>query len=121
MNQTLNNLVKDFYPSIRKGEIKIIFILFKVNKYTFIKGLYVIKISVPQGNINKLYSIVQQKYESYMWENGVTKKLDCDMIEKKMIKRFKKEKKSINNSIYNNIKPELPTFPELNKNVIENI
>lgn len=121
INQTLNNLVKDFYPSIRKGEIKIIFIPFKDIKDNFIKGLYVIKIIVPQGNVNELYSIEQKKFESYIWEDGETKKFDCDMIEKEMIKRFKKEKKSIDNSIYNDIEPEQPSFPELNKNVIDNI
>ena len=114
VNQDLYNLVKDFYPSVRKGEIKIYFIPIKNNKNQFIKGLYIIKIIVPQGNVNELYSIEQNQYQSYIRENGETKKLDCDMIEKEIITRTNKEKKIIDNNIFNDKEPEQPVFPKIN-------
>ena len=56
--QNLNNSVQDFYPSGRKGEIKIYFIPIKNCKNKFMEGLHVIKIIVPQDNVKELYSIV---------------------------------------------------------------
>jgi len=37
------------------------------------------------------------------------------MIENEIIKRFKKEKKPIDNSIFNDKEPEQPLFPGINK------
>ena len=69
VNGILYNILKDLQPSVRNAEIKIYFIPIKNNNDEFIENLYVIKIIVPQGNVNELYSIEWKKYKSFMIEN----------------------------------------------------
>ena len=40
--------------------------------------------------------------------------LDCQKIKDEIIKRFKKEKKAIDNSIFNDKEPEQAIFPKFN-------
>ena len=114
VNGILYNILKDLQPSVRNAEIKIYFIPIKNNNDEFIENLYVIKIIVPQGNINELYSIEWKKYKSFMVENDTVISLDCQKIKDEIIKRFKKEKKAIDNSIFNDKEPEQAIFPKFN-------
>ena len=49
-----------------------------------------------------------------MIENNTVISLDCQKIKDEIIKRFKKEKKAIDNSIFNDKEPEQAIFPKFN-------
>ena len=115
LNGYLNNFLTVIHPSIRKGEIKVYFIPIKNNNDEFIENLYIIKIIVPQGNVSNLYSINYKKFESFMIENNYLISLDCQKIKEEIVKRFKKEKKVIDNSCFNDKEPEEAIFPKIPK------
>ena len=121
VNGILYNMLRDLQPSVRNSEIKIYFIPIKNNNGEFIENLYVIKIIVPQGNINELYSIEWKKYKSFMIENNTVISLDCQKIKDEIIKRFKKEKKAIDNSIFNDKEPEQAIFPKFNPKKLKKV
>lgn len=114
ITQDLYNILYDFHPSVRKGEIKSYFIPIKNKNDEFIEGLYIIKIVVPQGDVNELYSIESKKYRSFVRIDGKIFFLDCELIKKEIVKRFKKEKKTIDNSIFNDKEPIQPIFQKMN-------
>ena len=113
LNGILNDMLKDLDPCVIKGEIKIYFIPIKNFKNEFIKGNYVIKIIVPQGDVNELYSISWKKYDSFMIEDNKMTKLDCKRIKEEIIKRANKEKQAIDNNIFNDKEPEQAVFPKI--------
>lgn len=111
----LTNLTSDFYPKCRTEKIKIIYIPVKdrlTNK--FIKNLFVIKIIILQGEVDRLYSTTSKGYKSFMRLQGQSVELSSEEIERNLIARKNGEKliKKIAHDEFDDTEIAIPVISE---------
>lgn len=101
------NLTKYFHPSCRMDKIRVIFMPVKSFTMTdmFIQNCYVIKIIVKQGNPDKLYSITDRSYQSYMRLPGQVVLLRANEIENYIIELNKNPREYTDDSEFNDPEP----------------
>lgn len=101
------NSTYDFYPKCRTKKIDVIYIpIKKFNTQTFINNMYIIKIIVRQGDTNKLYSICNKGYISYLRLPGQCANLTAEEIYEEIIKRHTNPAVPIDEKEFEDPEPE---------------
>ena len=124
LGNELVNYTYNFYPPLRlENKIRVDFIPIKDKKNKNIKGLFVIKIIVKQGDPTKLYSLCKNNcFKSSMRLKGQVANLSAEEIYNEIIKRFKGEFKVVDENEFNDVEPEPinSNFNNKNKNIFTN-
>ena len=124
LGNELVNYTYNFYPPLRlENKIRVDFIPIKDKKNKNIKGLFVIKIIVKQGDPKKLYSLNKDNcYKSSMRLKGQVANLTTEEIYQEIIKRYNNEVKMVDENEFNDVEPEpiSSNFNNKNKNVYTN-
>ncbi len=102
----LLNLTTKFYPNCKSSKISVHFIPIKDENQNFMNNLYVTKIIIKQGDTDKLYSVSNIDYESYMRLQGMVSHLKPEEIANEIHERKTKPKVSIPDDEFDDPKPE---------------
>ena len=88
----LTNLTSDFFPKCRTEKIRVVYVPVR-NKLTdrHINNLYIIKIIIKQGEVNRLYSTTSRGFRSFMRLPGQCVELSAEEIEKNLVTRMSGE------------------------------
>jgi hypothetical protein len=109
------NFTYDFFPQCRTNKIEVVFLPVKNKNYeSFIENVWVIKIIVKQGDVDKLYSVTNRSYISYMRMPGQCVTLSAMEICEEIIRRKTNPRVAIDEKEFKDIQPEIPI--ENNKN-----
>ena len=102
----LLNLTNSFYPECKTSKISVHFIPIKDLDQKFLIDQYVTKVIVKQGDTDKLYSISNRVYESYIRLQGMVSQCSPQVIEKEIIERKNKPKDKIPDEEFVDPEPE---------------
>ena len=124
LGNELVNYTYNFYPPLRlENKIRVDFIPIKDKKNKNIKGLFVIKIIIKQGDPKKLYSLTKDNcFKSSMRLKGQVANLSTEEIYNEIIKRYNGEVKVVDENEFNDVEPEpiSSNFNNENKNIYTN-
>ena len=100
------NLTTNFYPECKTSKISVHFIPIKDLNQKFLIDQYVTKVIVKQGDTDKLYSISNKVYESYIRLPGMVSQCPPQVIEKEILERKNKPKNKIPDEEFIDPEPE---------------
>lgn len=102
----LLNLTTNFYPECKTSKISVHFIPIKDNNQKFLIDQYVTKVIVKQGDTDKLYSISNRVYDSYIRLQGMNSHCSPEVIEKEIMDRKNSPKNKIPDEEFIDPEPE---------------
>ena len=102
----LLNLTTSFYPECKTSKISVHFIPIKDINQKFLIDQYVTKVIVKQGDPDKLYSISNKAFDSYIRLQGMVNHCSADVIEKEIIERKNNPKNKIPDEEFIDPEPE---------------
>jgi hypothetical protein len=108
----LVNLTSAFYPRCKRDKIRIDYIPVKENE-EFIFNTFVVKVIVKQGDVNKLYSMNNKSYQSTIRASGMVINLECEEIEKEILKRRDYPRALIDDITFDDQIPIKPVYKEI--------
>lgn len=102
------NFTYDFYPKCRTKKFQVVYVPIKnFNTQQFINNMYIIKIIVPQGDTDKLYSICNKGgFISFFRLSGQCANFTAEEIYEEIIKRNKKPGDKIDEKEFEDPEPE---------------
>lgn len=101
----LLQLTSSFYPDC-KTKISIHFIPIKDSNNKFLNDQYVTKMIVNQGDTDKLYSVSNKVYESYIRLQGMVSQIKPEIIAQEIFERKSKPKNPIPEEEFEDPEPE---------------
>ena len=117
----LTNLTSDFFPKCRTEKIRVVFVPVR-NKISdrHINNLYVIKIIIKQGEVNRLYSTTSRGFRSFMRLPGQCVELSAEEIEKNLVTRMSGENifKKVDPEEFEDIEPHIPITSDSEEPII---
>lgn len=102
----LLNLTTNFYPECKATKISVHFIPIKDKNNKFLIEQYVTKVIVKQGDTDKLYSISNKVYDSYIRLQGQDSHCSPYVIEKEILERKNNPKNKIPDEEFIDPEPE---------------
>lgn len=109
LRNEIANFTCDFFPQCRTNKIEVVFIPVKNKKdETYLHNVWVIKIIVKQGDSDKLYSITNRGFISYMRMPGQCVQLSAMEIWEEILKRKMNPRVALDEKEFNDIQPEIP-------------
>lgn len=112
----LVNYTSQFYPSCRTEKLSVIFYPIRdSNSNKYLRDLYITKLVIKQGDTDKLYSITQKPFTSYIRMDGQVVQLSAEEITKFIVQRNKSPNKVVDEELYTDPEPEKP---ELTNNFV---
>lgn len=103
------NCTSGFYPKCRTNKIEVAFVPVKNhNTDEYIPDVWIIKIIVRQGDVDKLYSVSQKGYNSYVRMPGQVVQLTAEEISEELIKRKMNPKNAVDENEFIDKEPEKP-------------
>lgn len=102
----ISHFVDDFSPAISQNYIKVDFLPIKNNDKQIIKGIFVVKIIIKQGDPTKLYSLSAEKFQAYMRYDGESRILKVERITQEIIRRSQGQHQAIDPKLFDDPKPE---------------
>jgi len=120
----ITNYTSDFWPKCRTSKIDVMFIPVKTKNKSeekYLENIYVIKIIIRQGDVNKLYSSISKGINAYVRLPGQCVLLSAEEITDEIVRRKENPKNGIEDSAYADPQPENPNenFIPNNKNNID--
>jgi hypothetical protein len=121
LRNDLTNLTTDFYPKCRSEKIKVHFLPVKFQGNCggnfFIPNLFVVKIIVKQGQVEKLYSTSFKGYRSFIRLEGQCVELQAMEIEGYIVQRNKNPREEIPEKEFQDPEPERFIPPNIQFNL----
>jgi hypothetical protein len=117
LRNDLANYTIDFYPSCRTSKFEVVYVPLK-NKMTetYMNNLWVVKIIVKQGDVDKLYSTVDKGFSSYIRMPGQCVFLSASEIVEEILKRKTSPRVKIDEKEFQDPQVEVPLINEENTN-----